>query len=685
MPPTTNYEIPRHGTGSDVLLAFLLEQISEGEAWLAAQRPAVEWDSVLDGIGPNHSNAAVEGLSNVGYDKVGRNARDIVSSLSDFRHDGEFKPRWDMGLYERAHILTKLDRNWYVETNAYDKHRANLQYAVALGTGYLYEIFDREDQEITMTAVPPQNVTFVQLPADHNIQKAYMVIIKEEVPINLARRRYHFHRDALVPDRDAPNWLMKGLRKLQRLMGGSPALRVAGNSRRNTGSFPTVDVFHAYTLDNAINDKPFEVTMGTHGTNWSYKVPYMGQALPTGKTLPGGLKETRSANENDCRLFPYRRYTLFTRTRVIYDGSSPWWHGEVPLARTRFNDWAWEALGRSLMAEPKTMQDGIVALMRYIEDSCAARLDPPYLYDEQAASEGFAKNFDPRMAGSRAAADLGSGRDLIKFPVPYQLYDVPTVIPDFIKQQEERIDKYMGTPDLVAAAKAKQVPGEGTLEKLIEMAGPLVKDMMRQLEAPLHSLGKWRASYFFQFYSKGKVIQVAGPGDDDTDDADVRPDDGPAAPQWKRESESFDQDKTHDEQYDPSKLFGVIEGETTDQWLERRRLMISEFKFVITESGVHEMNRMVNRLALLQLRKAGLPIDWWTIAKAFKLSNMGPEPEGTHNMMERWIAEQHMTRELQEELQAGQQGQGPGRPATNKKAPTIKKKDGGARSTVATS
>jgi hypothetical protein len=66
---------------------------------------------------------------------------------------------------------------------------------------------------------------------------------------------------------------------------------------------------------------------------------------------------------------------------------------------------------------------------------------------------------------------------------------------------------------------------------------------------------------------------------------------------------------------------------------------------------------------------------------------MGPEPEGTHNMFERWVAEQHITRELAEELQGGPAGggQGPGRPATNKKAPQIKSKDGGTRSTIATS
>lgn len=690
----TTTEIPPYGSSSDLLLPWLLEAVSEGEAWLGSQRPTVEWDKVLDSLGPEMNPVVLQGLSNTGYDKVERNYRDIVASLSNFRHDGEYAPRWNQELYERAHLLTKLDRHWYRESNAHDTHRSNLQYAAALGTGYLYEDWDKELHDIRLTAIAPGDVTFLQLPKNHNIQQAYAVIIKEEVPINLARRMYPFFANKFVADRDAPGWLMKGLRRLQRLMGGSPAMRVAGNSsRRQTGSFPTVDIYKMYTLDNAINEKPFPVKMGTYGTNWSYTVPWMGQPLETGK-MNGGVKETRSATTEDCRLFPYRRYTIFTRQFTIYDGSSPWWHGAVPLARTRFNDLAWEALGRSLLASPMKIQEGIVALMRYIEDACAARLDPPYIYDEMKASEGFAKSFDPRKAGSRAGANLDAGK-LIEFPVDWQVYDVPAVIPEWIQQQEARLDQQMGTPDLVAVAKAKQVPGEGTLEKLIEMAGPLVQDMMQQLERPLWELGTWRIAYYFQFYSKARVIQVAGPADDPTDEQEFGPDDDRGEPTKRqtKQAEPFAVDERHDEVFDPDQLVPPMADEAPEAKVERARRYISEFKYTITESGVHEMYRMVNRLALLQLRKAGLPIDWWTIGKAFKLSNLGPEPEGTHNMMERWVAEQHLTRELAVELQgdvaavtpqAGQRG----RPPTNAKAPQLKQKsdqDGTPRTTITTS
>lgn len=658
-----SYEIPPVGTNGDTLLGWLLDALSESEGWLVAQQPAIEWDDIRKMLAPGGQEGKVEGLSNLGFNLVERNARDIVASLSDFRHDGEYKPRFDKSLYDRAHVLTKLDRNWYAETRAHDAFRAHLQNAVAFGTGYLYETWNKNFHgnygDIELTAPAPSDVLFVQLPKNHNIQQAYMVIIREELPLNLARSRFPHIAHQMQSDRDSPGWIEKGKRAVQKFMGGSPALRTAGTSAGSqTSTFPTVDVFTAYIMDRSFNRAPQAVQMGTYGTNWAYTVPALGSPIGMGIVNPGtGLEMTRPAEEDDCRLFPLRRMAIFTRTAIAYDGSSPWWHGQVPLSRTRFNDWAWEALGKSLLGDPKTMQDGIIALMRYIEDACAARLDPPYLYDENLASTGFAEAFDPRMAGARAQANLQSGGAIIKFPVPVQHYDVPAVIPEWIKQQEDRINKFMGTPDLVAMAKAKQVPGEGTLEKLLEMAGPLVKDMMRAIEVPMQQLGEWRKAYYFQFYTKGRIIQTTGPDD--------------------LPGEDFE--------YTPDKIVPHIEGELLSAKIDRQRNSINAFKYVVNESGVNEMKRMVNRLALLQLRKAGLPIDWWTIGKAFNLSNLGPEPDGTHNMMERWIAEQRIQHELAEDLAGTQGGPQKGRPPSNQKPPQIANKDGGSRQTIKTS
>lgn len=691
---TSQYEIPSFRLPAAQIFGWALEAVQEGEGWLKAQRPAVEWDRALSTLSETGSGEELVGLSNLGYNKTRRVARELVASLSNFRHEGEFKTTADNKLYDVAHTLTKLDKNWYRTTYANEAHRAALQYAVATGTGYLYETWDKHfwspyRGDIRLEALAPQDVTFVQLPKNHDIQRAYAVIIKEELPLNLARAIYaetnKEFADTLMPDRDAPGWMQKGLRKVQQFV--APALRVAGRTptAAANASFPTVDIFHMYVLDRSTNETGSPIDMGALGTNWAYTVPAKGDPMPTGIRNPAtGNFFTKPATDAECKLFPMRRYVIFSRTGMAYDGSSPWWHGDVPIARIRFTDWAWEALGTSQIADLKTMQDGIVALMRGIEDSAAARLDPPMLYDDQM-SASWAQAFNPRKAGSRAAAPL-SQLNPMQFPVPPEYYNVPTWIPEWIQQQEDRMDYLAATRDLVAIAKAKQVPGADTLEKLMEMAGPIVQDLVRSIEHPLQRLGDWRKAYYFQFYTRERMLTLTGA---DGIEFDV--------------------------QYKPEELAKidttVTPLETEQQFTTRKRRSIEEFRYHVTESGINEIHRMSNKLLYIQLSKLGFPISWWTLAQVCQIPNFGPPPEGTNTELERWIAQKRIEIDLALEQQAqvaqgaeamglggpeGAPGEGApgegggqgGRPPSFQEAPKmVTKKDpaGGNRSTITTS
>lgn len=675
-----DYEIPRYGSLGTTTHGWLMNAVAEGAAWLGAQVPATQWEAVRTRLsGP--AGTPLDGQSNLNFTKVKRVVREIVASLSNFRHEGEYKPRWDKELYQRATHLTQLDENWYHECKAVQRVREGVQYGVGFGTGYWYEIWDPDMHgpfkgNIKLQALPPDAVTFVQLPADHDIQRAYMTIVRLEMPINLAKATYartnQAFADSLVPDRNNPGWIAKGLKKVQQFL--APALRVAGLSRgaQNEGSFPTVDIYHAYTADASINDTGFPMEMGAVGTNWRYTVPSLGDPIPLDQINPATNEPfTRPAEAADCQLFPLRRLTIFASSGICYDGSSPWWHGATPVAAIKFNDWAWEALGGSTPAEIMSIEDGIIALMRGIEDSAAARLDPPVLYDDQLVASNFTEQFNPRKAGARAAAQINAGK-ILEYPVDPNSYNVQNWIPEFIQSQEARMDYLSGVTDLVAIAKAKQVPGADTLEKLMEMAGPIVQDMVRALEEPLTQLGEWRKAYYLQFYTRPRVITITGV-------------DG----------------NMEDVQYVPEMLAPYIAGESAQQRSQRLRLMVDAFKYQVTESGINEIHRMTTKLYYLQLMKGGFPLSWWTMAEISKIPNFGPAPDGTHNEMQRWIAQQRMLMELQgvaaEESAAGAAAagvppegsptgqQGPGRPPSNQRPPKIEQKDGGTRSTVTTS
>jgi hypothetical protein len=699
--PTSSYTMPPYGSPGLQLLGWCLEAVQEGQAWLGAQRPARAWAGVqemLSDVEGTGTGGTISG-SNVGYNKGKRIAKELVASLSNFRHVGEFNPVWskDPRTSDIANTLTKLDANWYLKTRARAPFRGGLQYAVGHGTGYWYQTWDshfwgRGRGDIRLSFVAPQDVTFIQLPASHDMQLAYGVLIRMEMPINLAKAIHAplnpGFAAGLTPDRDQPGWIVKGLQKLQQFV--APALRVAGRmGQSNQASFPTVDIYHLYTLDGSTNLGPVPVPMGTYGTNWSYTVPALGDPIPLDTINPATKQRfTRAATAEDTLMFPLRRFTIFSRTGICYDGSSPYWHGKVPLTRIRYNDWPWEALGATLVGETKTMQDGIIAIMRAVENSIAARLNPPAVYDDGIVSRSWANNFNPSLAGVRAAAPLTQGVP-IQFPVPVQHYDVPSWIPEWVRGQEDRMDYMASTRDIVAIAKAQQIPGADALEKMLEMAGPIVQDMVSALEEPLWQMGQMRKDLYFQFYTRARMITIVGPNGVPGEDI----------------------------QFSPEQLRGMNPpGESPEAETKRVRGYLDDFEYSIAQSGLNEINRMTQQLFYLQLMKLGFPISWWSFAKLARIPNFGPEPEGTNNEIERWVAQQRLQAELQADIAASMQptilgpdgqpvssgggaqstGGGPGkgsegpggenrgRPQSFQKPPRIESKDGGTRSTVTT-
>lgn len=705
--PTTDLEIPLWGSQTSRVHGWCLEAVQEGNAWLQAQSPTKNWQSIrsllssVDGGGDTPGPNAM-GLSMTGYNKTKRIARELVASLANFRHAGEYIPTQDKALYDRAQLLTQLDANWYQTCQIVERMRKGLQFGVCDGTAYFHQTWNarywsKNRGDIELDALAASDVTFVQLPKNFNIQAAYATIIREELPLNVARAKYRATNAAfaanLVADRESPGWLQRGLHKVQQFV--SPALRVGGRlGPDQNAAFPTVDIFHMYVTDSAINESAVPIDLGMPGTNWAYTVPSRGDAISTGQINPKtGNPFTIPATWDHCALFPLRRYVIFSRTDLCYDNTSPWWHGATPIARMSFGDWAWEALGSSLLGEARTMQQGIEALMRGVEDSMAARLDPPFLYDERLVSRTWAESFNPRKAGSRAQAPISEGKP-IEFPVAPEYYNVPPTILDFIEQQERRMDYLTGVTDLVAIAKAQQIPGADTLEKLMEMAGPIVQDLVGRVSVPLTELGEWRKALYFQFYTTARMITVAG-------------EDG--APT--------------DTQYVPEKLIPYWRGKDAQplpppEQTQKTQEYLEHFQYRVTESGINEIHRMTTKLFYMQLMKAGFPISWWTYAKVAQIPNFGPSPKETNTEMERWVAQKRIEIEMavEQQVQAqqglaaagmapqgapgeeggegGSQGKPPGksngqagRPSSFQKPPKMEQKQGpdGPRTTTTTS
>ena len=665
-----SYRYPPAGTNPTDLLARLTDGRTQGETFLQSQRGYEDMDSAIDVIAGTADKRRPASLSRISPNWLKRAVREIVASLSNIRPMWNFKN--DNRDYDNhSAILNKLLHSWYLHTFADRRIRKALQYAAVQSRGYVMPVWKKDfwcfgRGDIELKVLGPRDVIPEQVGADNDLQQAYAVHIHDEMPLNLAHATWPAYQDQIVPDRSGPSNLRRGGSRIARFI--SPVLDAASRLRgreADNRAMPTVDIFYTYIIDTSVNFTGQEMHMGEQGTSWAYKVPFVGQDLPTGINDPQGRPTFRKALPEDCQIYPKRRMVTWTRSCVMRDGPSYWWHGMVPVVPFSIDDWPWEFLGYSAIRDGASIQDSGVSLLRAIDDSQNARLRPPLAYDEDSLSKQFMERFDPRQPGQKVPHNLSMG-DAMKLLVPSAYYDVPQTIFSHIGNLVEMMKDLLGVKDVSAIAKARQIPSADAMEKMVEMAGPLMTDMSRTMEASIRLLGEMVKGLFFQFYDAQRRIQVMGEDGITEQDYDFEP-----------------------SNMVPSHLPGEPEDKPSAlSRLERARWHMHNIFLEITPNSLHQITQTTRKLMLLQLLKAGMPVDWWTIAEAFDIPNFGSPPAGARTVVEKWVAQQRIVAELKQALSPPQQpgqGKGGGRPNSNGKAPHIASKDGGTRSTISTS
>lgn len=621
------------------VLGWLSEARQEGIAYLNTQPGYGDMDRAIDIIsGLVNEKNPESPTSKVSANLIKRDIREIVSVLSDLRDFWMFEAsdhKWD----EHANILNKLTNSWYHENFADLSIREALQYAATLGTGYLSPYWHphaggRFKGDIMLEAYGARDVYPVQMPPTHDLQQAYAVVIKQEMPITTAWRLWPHLRFVLKPDREVPtaaknftgNVIAAGKAVIDWIIGTEK------NREDETTPFPVVDLFYTYVNDFAINTTGKAVPMGDPGTNYSYIVPALNSDIPAGFN---DVKQTvyRKATKEDCYLYPNRRLIISTRTVVIYDGPSYWWHGQVPLVKFTLDDWAWNYLGFSLVRDVASLQDSMTSHLRNIDDSASARLNPPFGADRSVPVTDF-ERFNPRLPGQRFRFDSLRTDKPFYFPYPIEGYDVPQWIIDrHLPYLSEMIHNLLGTQDAQALLKARQLPSSDSIEKINEMASPIVRAMSRNMERSLRGLGGMIGSLFFQFYDTKRRLKVLGTDGITEEDYD----------------------------FDPQSLIPADPDGFATSRMERARIHQDNFKFKITPGSLHQINRQFTKMLYIQLRRMGFKIDSETMSRVLEIPNWGTLPG--KNVLEKWMHETGMDADLQARLmqmaQAMQQGGAP--------------------------
>jgi len=666
-----DWQCPPAAMPEDRIIGWCNEACEQGHAWLKSQRGYPDIPKALDILaGKDVSPLQPSYRSRINTNRLKRNVREICGTLAKLR------PFWgyhtDNDAYkDYAEMMNKVTRAWYLSNFADRRIREALAYTAATGRGWAFPQYQRAmggtgRGDIVIQTYGAPCVLPVQLPANGDWQSSYANVVLDEMPVWMAHAMHPKFQHRLLPKSSKYWYMSDGVRQsahgnvIQRIFGKGP--RPAADTVLNDLFVP---IRRAYVNDLSINTTDRTIPMGEPGASWFYEVPALGSTMKNGQ----------KANENDARLYPYRRLIISTDTVRLYDGPGFDWHGMFPGVSFCLDDWPWEPLGFSLVHDGAPIQDALNEIYRGNMDKVRQELHPSLVYDINAVTAKEARAFDPFQPNARAGFD-GSATDNPPFhnAVDVQTLKVSAESMAFAERLEAVMDEQQAIKDVMNLARSRAVGSMDELEKIMEANGPIVEDMSRSMEPPMRDLGNMIKYDVLQYYNVPRVMQIIGEEGVPLSVFDYKP-----------------------EQIVPSHLPGEdVDKTSPTSDLVRARTFADNLQFMILPNSLHEMTQMVQKLGLVQLKKAQVKIDSQTIADAWQVPNYGSIRGNT--VLERYKAEQQMDLEAMAAMKqiADEVGLTPpmpgmgaapgkgqeGRPPSGNAPPAIASKDGGARSTI---
>jgi hypothetical protein len=660
-------------------LGYLKNAREASTGYLKAQRA---WRTAIKGfdiIADDRSDPSDPSLSRVRFNPIKRGVREIVSTLANLRVIPNYKTENEQFKTNQTNILNKRYLAWHQNSSLMvaENIKKALQWGAVCGRGYVYLPYRRQfvisgPTEIYPEARGPFSVLPYGIGPEHNIQRAYQVTICHEWPYFQAAAMFPTKADVLARVAKPSSLVRSGLRPasnanwIQRTWAS-----IRGKDLNEPESFPLCYLFETYTLDGSMNETGEVLHMGAAGSTWEYYVYPKGGQMPTGvfdeKT---GQEFTREVRDEDAMLYPTRRVTFWCDTEdgILEDGPSHWAHGYVPLVDFQLDPWPWEFLGYPLTHDPLALQRSVRDGLRAVDDYQGVVLRPPLAYAKNRVSRNFMKSFDPRVPMTYVGIEgltIGDLKQIIAPIIPQgsQALDVQKVM-EYLKSNEARIDRMMGVMDMLALAKARQMPAGDTIDKMVELMGPVAADMSKSMDASIINMAEMMKFNFLQFDNLKRRYEILG-------------EDGIS-------KEDFD--------YDPGNMIPQPEqrGSQLRTLWNRIRDHGNQFTYQITPGSLHEITSMTRRLILFQLyRTPNFPLDPWTLAEAFNIT-LGPKPPNCNTTIELWAEWQKimaaMAAQLRDEFGGGgAQASGPhggragtgGRPPVGGHAPQVKSRPNG--------
>jgi hypothetical protein len=302
-----------------------------------------------------------------------------------------------------------------------------------------------------------------------------------------------------------------------------------GNGAANAyAPFPVIELQEIYLDDPETNDtgadrivKHPDLSLDQH--NFHYRVP------------PG------------WPLWPRKRLIVFAGNRVMYDGPSPYWHGQYPFTLLQLNPCVWSPGGISMYSDLVPL---VVALNRIgvgVDESVMRALNGNYVAKRGHVPEAVWDAFIPGKPGQKIlinpVGDASSIRELPAAPLPGQVEYWARYIADRIRQRTATID-------MQQLARKKQMPGGEAIEQMRDTQSGPTRLESRYVEAALKQAARLTVSNIIQFATLDERLKYLGDdgwtmADFDYSPKSLAPSGEPREDHWKRFSVTVRQGSQH--------------------------------------------------------------------------------------------------------------------------------------------
>lgn len=592
LPPGTLDSLEKGGDPR--VLGWIAEAVTEGDrinrsdpsyARIETAMRYIEGDQARDADNAGRRPAYIPGMT---INEARAVVQAHVSALTDLKPLFAYKAM-NPAFAAQADLINKLTIAGWITQQMDLQLGYVVKYALAAGTGDCVTEWDPHAGFGGDCTLSPRDCrdTLAIRPATHNrsIQAWQGVILRESHTVNVLKQMYPEYAPRFHPTTDSMLATLMGRFRtsISRLLspGGDTlsALNVPAQSTRVRSG--EVLIYRTYLTDLSKNLTTKPIPMGRPGASWAYLVP------------PGGY------------LYPYKRLIVSTPSMLLYDGPSPYWHGQYPVSRLKLWDLPWRFLGLSLLHDLLPVQDAINKNLQDFLLGMSKWLDPSVAYNTGAVSENFMRLFDPRRPGAKIKLNPQATKDGFRLQEgpPAQILQLAL---ESLQMLTTKFSNLSGTPNMQELLALRQLPGAETIQRYWEALTPELRQEGRMIEVFLRDLAEQLKVLRFQYESNARRVAVLGDAgtmleDFDFDPETLVPSMAATDPHYQPE---FDKDLPRD---------------------RRAQAFHKSIVFMVAPNSILSMNATEGKLIKLQLARAGM-YDFWSLGEALEIANIGAPP-----------------------------------------------------------